>query len=117
MADVAPPRSPPHLPTYEELQTERSLKESFAQLARDHEDIQGLFKNVAKHLETTPEIGENHELSKEWDRMFKVEFIHVDPSTTLISANFQRHRKLYKDSQLNADQCASFLSSKTLVYF
>lgn len=72
MVDVPPARSPPHLPTYEELQTERTLKDSFAQLARDHEDIQGLFKNVAKHLETTPEIGEDHALSKEWDRLFKV---------------------------------------------
>ncbi|THG94362.1 hypothetical protein EW026_g7097 [Hermanssonia centrifuga] len=81
------------LPSYEELQAERDLKQSFASLSRDHEDIQQLFKSVASKLETTPKIGEDNELCKEWDQLAK------------------RHRKLYKDSQLNASQCANFLNN------
>lgn len=71
MADGYPPM---RLPSYEELQAERDLKDSFAQLARDHEDIQGLFKSVSSQLETTPQIGEDNELSKEWDQLFKVSY-------------------------------------------
>lgn len=60
------------LPSYEDIQAERDLKESFAQLSRDHEEIQRLFKSVATQLETTPKIGDEHELSREWDGLFKV---------------------------------------------
>ncbi len=60
------------LPSYEELQAERDLKQSFASLSRDHEDIQQLFKSVASKLETTPKIGEDNELCKEWDQLAKV---------------------------------------------
>ncbi|KIP06999.1 hypothetical protein PHLGIDRAFT_35691 [Phlebiopsis gigantea 11061_1 CR5-6] len=81
------------LPTYEELQAERDLKSQFAQLAKDHDEIQRLFKSVAGQLATTPKIGEDHELCAEWDALYK------------------RHRKLYRDSQLNASQCASFLNN------
>ena len=72
MAAPSSGSSLPKLPTYEELQAERDLKESFAQLVTDHEDIQGLFKKVASQLEATPELGEDHELTNEWDRLFKV---------------------------------------------
>ncbi|KAI0688191.1 hypothetical protein BC835DRAFT_1373851 [Cytidiella melzeri] len=81
------------LPAYEDLQAERDLKESFAQLLKDHEEIQRLFKSVAAQLESTPKIGEDHDLTREWNLLFK------------------KHRKLYRDSQLNASQCASFLSN------
>ena len=60
------------LPTYEELQAERDLKAQFAQLAKDHEEIQRLFKSVAGQLATTPKIGEDHELCREWNGLFKV---------------------------------------------
>ena len=60
------------LPSYEELQAERDLKETFAHLEKDHEDIQGLFKKVATELETTPQIGEEHELTQEWNQLYKV---------------------------------------------
>jgi hypothetical protein len=60
------------LPTYEEIRAEQELKESFAQLSRDHDEIQKLFKSVASQLETTPKIGEEHELCQEWDALFKV---------------------------------------------
>lgn len=61
-----------HLPTYEDLQAERALKASFAQLLGDHEEIQRLFKSVASQLETTPKIGEDHDLCREWNALFKV---------------------------------------------
>lgn len=60
------------LPTYEDLQAERALKGSFAQLLQDHEEIQRLFKSVAAQLETTPKIGEDHDLTREWNALFKV---------------------------------------------
>ena len=66
------PSSHAKLPSYDELQAERELKETFAHLEKDHEDLQELFKKVATQLETTPQIGEEHELTKEWDQMFKV---------------------------------------------
>lgn len=59
-------------PSYEELQAERDLKGSFVQLLKDHEEIQRLFKSVASQLETTPKIGEDHDLCREWNTLFKV---------------------------------------------
>lgn len=69
-----PPATPPHsqLPSYEDLQAERDLKGSFAQLLKDHEEIQRLFKSVSSQLETTPKIGEDHDLCREWNALFKV---------------------------------------------
>lgn len=66
------------LPTYEELQAEKDLKESFAQLSRDHDEIRHLFKSVANQLETTPRIGEDHELCMEWDGLFKVRGVRTE---------------------------------------
>lgn len=79
------------LPSYEELRAERALKDTFAKVVKDHEEIEKLFLSVAAQLETTPKIGEGHDLCKEWNQLRK------------------KHRKLYRDSQLNASQCASFL--------
>ncbi|KAI0798560.1 hypothetical protein BC629DRAFT_229941 [Irpex lacteus] len=90
MSNEGPTNAPP---SYEDLQAERDLKGSFAQLLNDHEEIQRLFKSVAAQLDTTPKIGEDHDLSREWHQLQK------------------RHRKLYRDSQLNSSQCASFLSN------
>ncbi|EKM54748.1 uncharacterized protein PHACADRAFT_258791 [Phanerochaete carnosa HHB-10118-sp] len=81
------------LPSYDDVQREHDLRASFAHLTRDHEEIQKLFKSVAGQLESTPQIGEEHDLAQEWDALMK------------------RHRKLYRDSQLNASQCASFLNN------
>ena len=69
-----PPVTPSlaQLPTYEELQAERDLKGSFAQLLKDHEEIQRLFKSVASQLETTPKIGQDHDLTREWNTLYKV---------------------------------------------
>jgi len=69
------------------------LRGSFATLVNDQVQIQQLFKSVAGQLETTPQIGENHPLAEEWNRLR------------------QRHRKVYRDSQHNAGQCASFLNN------
>ncbi|KAI0339948.1 hypothetical protein BDW22DRAFT_1361006 [Trametopsis cervina] len=93
MSTGAPATYPPPPPRYEDLQAERDLKGSFAQLLKDHEEIQRLFKSVSAQLESTPQIGEDHALSREWEQLFK------------------KHRKLYRDSQLNASQCASFLNN------
>ncbi|GJE92795.1 hypothetical protein PsYK624_089520 [Phanerochaete sordida] len=81
------------LPSYDDVQREHDLKASFAHVTRDHEEIQKLFTRVAAQLESTPKIGEDHELTMEWEGLLR------------------RHRKLYRDSQLNASQCASFLNN------
>ena len=77
-----PPASagPSHtrLPTYDELRAEQELKESFAQLGRDHDEIGRLFRGVAAQLESTERIGEEHALCAEWDRMFKVRSVRPD---------------------------------------
>ena len=41
------------LPSYEEIQAERELKETFAHLEKDHEDLQELFKKVATDRKST----------------------------------------------------------------
>lgn len=69
------------------------LRESFATLVNDQLEIQNLFKSVACQLETTPQLGEHHPLAEEWNTLR------------------QRHRKVYRDSQHNAGQCASFLNN------
>ncbi|THH29274.1 hypothetical protein EUX98_g4928 [Antrodiella citrinella] len=81
------------LPTYEEIRAERTLKDAFSKLVKDHEEIKNLFVSVAAELEATPKIGKDHELCREWNGLR------------------QRHRKLYRDSQLNASQCASFFNN------
>ncbi len=69
MSNEGPTNAPP---SYEDLQAERDLKGSFAQLLNDHEEIQRLFKSVAAQLDTTPKIGEDHDLSREWHQLQKV---------------------------------------------
>ncbi|TCD65343.1 hypothetical protein EIP91_002781 [Steccherinum ochraceum] len=81
------------LPSYEEIRAERSLKDAFSKLVKDHDEIQRLFISVAAELEATEKIGKDHELCKEWNILR------------------QKHRKLYRDSQLNASQCASFFNN------
>ncbi|KAL4245581.1 hypothetical protein ABKN59_009628 [Abortiporus biennis] len=80
-------------PSYDQLQTERNLKDNFSKLIKDHEEIQTLFVSVSGQLESTPKIGEGHDLCVEWNGLRK------------------KHRKLYRESQLNASQCASFLDN------
>ncbi|TFY54288.1 hypothetical protein EVJ58_g8949 [Rhodofomes roseus] len=81
-------RTPP--PPYTNDNAEE-LKKCFATLLNDQQEIQKLFKSVAGQLETTPQIGEHHPLTEEWNTLR------------------QRHRRVYRDSQHNASQCASFL--------
>ncbi|KZT71691.1 hypothetical protein DAEQUDRAFT_763543 [Daedalea quercina L-15889] len=81
-------RTPP--PPYTNDNAEE-LKRCFATLLNDQQEIQNLFKSVAGQLETTPQIGEHHPLTEEWNTLR------------------QRHRRVYRDSQHNASQCASFL--------
>ncbi|EPT04714.1 hypothetical protein FOMPIDRAFT_1157042 [Fomitopsis schrenkii] len=81
-------RTPP--PPYTNDNAEE-LKRCFSTLLNDQQEIQELFKSVAGHLETTPQIGEHHVLTEEWNTLR------------------QRHRRVYRDSQHNASQCASFL--------
>ena len=64
-------------PSYEELRAERVLKETFAKLVIDHEEIQKLFISVAGELETTPKIGEGHALCKEWNDLRQVRCLHI----------------------------------------
>ncbi|KAH9932453.1 uncharacterized protein B0H18DRAFT_985585 [Fomitopsis serialis] len=81
-------RTPP--PPYRNDNAEE-LKRCFATLLSDQQEIQNLFKSVSGELETTPQIGEHHPLTEEWNTLR------------------QRHRRVYRDSQHNASQCASFL--------
>lgn len=60
------------LPSYEQLRAERNLKESFARVVQDQQEIQKLFTSVAAKLETTPNIGEGHALCTEWDGLRRV---------------------------------------------
>ena len=64
------------LPTYSDVQAHyrarAELKQSFATLKNDQQDIQELFKTVAAELEATPEIGDKHVLSREWDALRQV---------------------------------------------
>ncbi|CAL1706140.1 unnamed protein product [Somion occarium] len=84
-------------PSYEQLRAERNLKETFAKIVNDQLEIQKLFISVASKLETTPNIGEGHALCDEWNELRK------------------KHARLYRDSQLNASQCASFLGNYSSV--
>ncbi|OSD07028.1 hypothetical protein PYCCODRAFT_1431206 [Trametes coccinea BRFM310] len=85
------------LPSYSDVQAAQrarlELKQNFVTLTNDQLDIQELFRSVAAQLESTPEIGEQHPLSTEWNELR------------------QRHRKVYRDSQQNAGLCAHFLKN------
>ncbi|TBU48125.1 hypothetical protein BD309DRAFT_950348 [Dichomitus squalens] len=85
------------LPTYSEIQAHyrarAELKQNFATLINDQRDIQELFKTVAAELDATPEVGEKHALSDEWNRLRR------------------RHSKIYRESQQNAALCAQFLKN------
>ncbi|KAI1795534.1 hypothetical protein LXA43DRAFT_990948 [Ganoderma leucocontextum] len=85
------------LPTYSDVQAHyrarAELKQNFTTLRNDQQNIQELFKTVAAELEATPEIGDKHPLSKEWNALR------------------QRHRKIYRESQQNAGLCAQFLKN------
>lgn len=86
------PSNPP--PPYSNSSTNaQKLRESFSHLVNNQADIQILFKSVAGQLENAKEIGEGHPLCIEWNQLR------------------QTHRKLYRDSQQNASQCASFLDN------
>ncbi|PCH36000.1 hypothetical protein WOLCODRAFT_140167 [Wolfiporia cocos MD-104 SS10] len=80
-------------PAYKEDATAPRLKECFATLLSDQREIQALFKSVATNLATTPQIGEHHPLAEEWDALR------------------QRYRNVYRSSQHNAAQCATFLNN------
>ncbi|KAI0081984.1 hypothetical protein K474DRAFT_1586573 [Panus rudis PR-1116 ss-1] len=97
--DASRPETPLHerLPSYEDLRAEANLKHAFARLVHDQEEIQRLFLSVAAQLETTPNIGEGHHLCNEWDQLRK------------------KHNKTYRESQLNASQCASFLNNYSTI--
>ena len=60
------------LPSYEEIRAERTLKDAFSKLVKDHEEIQKLFISVAAELEATEKIGKDHELCKEWNGLRQV---------------------------------------------
>ena len=66
----------PSLPTYSEIQAHyrarAELKQNFVTLINDQRDIQELFKTVAAELEATPEIGDKHALSDEWNKLRQV---------------------------------------------
>ncbi|CDO69161.1 hypothetical protein BN946_scf185042.g63 [Trametes cinnabarina] len=85
------------LPSYNDVRAaqraRQELKQNFVTLTNDQLDIQELFRSVAAQLESTPEIGEQHPLSTEWNELR------------------QRHRKIYRDSQQNAGLCAHFLKN------
>ena len=64
------------LPAYSDVQAHyrarSELKQNFATLRNDQLDIQELFKTVAAELEATPEIGDKHPLSQEWNALRQV---------------------------------------------
>lgn len=66
------------LPTYEEIRAERTLKDAFSKLVKDHDEIKKLFVSVAAELEATPKIGKDHELCEEWNglRQVSAKFYH-----------------------------------------
>ena len=68
------------LPTYSDVQAHyrarAELKQNFSTLINDQQDIQELFKTVAAELEATPEIGDAHELSHEWNQLRQVCTFH-----------------------------------------
>ncbi|KAH9948622.1 hypothetical protein B0H21DRAFT_732257 [Amylocystis lapponica] len=84
-------------PPYEPVGNPIKLKESFVTLVDNQVEIQKLFRSVSGQLETTAQIGEGHPLCEEWNKLR------------------QRHRKLYRDSQQNARQCASFLQNYAVI--
>lgn len=87
------PSPPPSYSTANGSSNALKLKESFSHLVNNQAEIQSLFKSVSGQLENTKEIGEDHPLCREWNQLR------------------QMHRKLYRDSQQNAGQCASFLNN------
>ncbi|KAL6301258.1 hypothetical protein BKA93DRAFT_863430 [Sparassis latifolia] len=89
----------PGPPPYNEPRSCNSekLKESFSLIVHNQLDIQRLFRSVAGQLENTNQIGEDHPLCNEWNGLR------------------QTHRKLYRDSQQNAAQCASFLNNYAVI--
>lgn len=62
-------RTPP--PPYTNDNAEE-LKRCFSTLLNDQQEILGLFKSVAGHLETTPQLGEHHILTEEWNTLRQV---------------------------------------------
>ena len=64
------------LPSYSDVQAAQrartELKQNFVTLTNDQLDIQELFRSVAGQLESTPEIGEGHEVAVEWNSLRQV---------------------------------------------
>ena len=48
------------------------FRHTFAGLARNHQDIMSLFKDVALQLAIAPELGPHHPLTEEWDSIRQV---------------------------------------------
>ena len=63
-------------PSYSDVQAAQrarmELKQNFVTLMNDQLDIQDLFRSVAGQLESTPEIGEGHEIAEEWNSLRQV---------------------------------------------
>ena len=59
-------------PSYNDDMARAELKRKFTTLVKDQQDIQELFKTIARELQATPEIGDKHALSDEWNKLRQV---------------------------------------------
>ena len=59
-------------PSYNDDMARAELKRKFTALVKDQQDIQELFKTIARELQATPEIGDKHPLLNEWEALREV---------------------------------------------
>ena len=64
-------------PSYNDDMARAELKRKFTTLVKDQQDIQDLFKTIARELQATPEIGDKHPLLNEWDVLREVSTEHT----------------------------------------
>ncbi|KAI1795535.1 hypothetical protein LXA43DRAFT_990958 [Ganoderma leucocontextum] len=86
-------------PSYNDDRARAELKHKFTMLVKDQQDIQELFKTIARELQATPEIGDKHPLLTEWEALR------------------ERHRQTYNKSRHNASWCSRYLENfaKTMI--
>ncbi|KAM5533207.1 hypothetical protein V8D89_013163 [Ganoderma adspersum] len=86
-------------PSYNDDMARAELKRKFTTLVKDQQDIQELFKTIARELQATPEIGDRHPLLNEWEALR------------------ERHKQTYNKSRHNASWCSRYLENfaKTMI--
>ena len=71
-------------PSYNDDMARAELKRKFTTLVKDQQDIQELFKTIARELQATPEIGDKHPLLNEWEALREVSASFVRSSTASV---------------------------------